>query len=284
MHHMREERARPDALIAQVAARQHGVISLAQLHELGLSRSGIARRVQSGRLHRIHRGVYAVGHGRLTFEGRCMAAVLACRDGAVASHRSAGALWGILPPSPGPIEITVPSYGGRRKQRGIVVHRSMTLTASDTTRRRGIPVTCPARTLQDLRRVLSAEQLQKATRKALDLRLDVAAALAPEPDLTRSELERRFLRLCRSHALPSPEVNARVGPYEVDFLWRDLRLVVETDGFRHHGSRAAFEADRARDARLQAGGYRVLRLTYRQLRDDPDAVVSLLREVTRQAG
>jgi very-short-patch-repair endonuclease len=108
------------------------------------------------------------------------------------------------------------------------------------------------------------------------------AALDPEPDLTRSELERLFLRLCRRHTLPSPEVNARVGPYEVDFLWRDLSLIVETDGFRHHGSRAAFESDRARDARLQALGYRVLRFTYRGVREDPRAVVASLRSVMRQ--
>jgi very-short-patch-repair endonuclease len=130
--------------------------------------------------------------------------------------------------------------------------------------------------------VLSPKWLQKATRKALDLRLDVGSALDPEPDLTRSELERRFLRLCRFHSLPSPQVNARIGPFEVDFMWRDLSLIVETDGFRHHGSRAAFESDRARDAQLQALGYRVLRFTYRQVREAPEAVVASLRSVMTQ--
>jgi very-short-patch-repair endonuclease len=105
------------------------------------------------------------------------------------------------------------------------------------------------------------------------------ALLDPEPDLTRSELERLFLRLCRRHRLPSPEANAHAGPFEVDFIWRDLSLIVETDGFRHHGSRAAFESDRARDARLQALGYRVLRFTYRQVREAPEAVVASLRSV-----
>jgi very-short-patch-repair endonuclease len=284
MHHMREESARPDALVAELAARQHGVVTTDQLRARGVSRSAVARRLDAGRLHRIHRGVYAVGHRRLTFEGRCLAAVLACGEGAVVSHRGAGALWGLLLPSPRPIEVTVPGYGGRRKQPGIVIHRSTTLSTEQVTRRRGIPLTQPARTLQDLRRVLTGEQLRKATRRALDLRLDVGAALDPEPDLTRRKLERRFLRLCRSRSLPSPEVNARVGPYEVDFLWRDLSLIVETDGFRHHGNRAAFEADRARDSRLQALGYRVLRFTYRQVSEDPRAVVATLRDVMRASG
>jgi very-short-patch-repair endonuclease len=185
----------------------------------------------------------------------------------------------MLLPSPGPIEVTVPSGAGRDRRRGIIVHRSTTLGSELVTRRNGVPLTCPARTLQDLRAVLSPESLQKATRKALDLRLDVTSALDAEPDLTRSELERLFLRLCRRHGLPDPEVNARVGSYEVDFLWRDLSVIVETDGFRHHASRAAFESDRARDARLQARGYRILRFTYRQVREAPRSVVASLRGV-----
>ena len=284
MHHMREERARPDALVASSPRASTEWSPPTSFGRAGVGRSALARRLDAGRLHRIHRGVYAVGHKRLTFEGRCIAAVLACGEGAVVSHRAAAALWAMLLPSPGPIEVTVPGYGGRRKRRGIVIHRSTTLGPNDATRRRGIPLTQPARTLQDLRRVLTHEQHQTATRRALDLRLDVGVALEQEPDLTRSELERLFLRLCRRHSLPSPEVNARVGPYEVDFLWRDLSLIVETDGFRHHGNRAAFEADRARDSRLQALGYRVLRFTYRQVSEEPRAVVATLRDVMRASG
>jgi predicted transcriptional regulator of viral defense system len=151
MPYMREESARPDSLVARLAARQHGVVTFEQLLACGVSRSGITRQVKSGRLHRIHRGVYALGHKRLTFEGRCMAAVLACGEGAVASHRAAGTLWGMLPPSPGPVEVTVHGYGGRRKRRGIIVHRSITLRPELVIRRHNIPVTQPARTLQDLR-------------------------------------------------------------------------------------------------------------------------------------
>jgi very-short-patch-repair endonuclease len=210
-----------------------------------------------------------------------MAAALACGDKAVVSHRSAAALWNMLSSSSAPIEVTFAGYGGRRRRTGIVIHRTATLTSGATTRCARIPVTNPARTLMDLRAMLSTTQLQKATRRALDLRLDVTEALSPEPDLTRSELERMFLRFVRDHSLPSPEVNARVGPFEVDFLWPDVMLIVETDGYRHHAHRSAFEADRARDAQLQALGYRVLRFTYRQIKHESQRVVATLNRVMR---
>lgn len=281
---MRGESARPDRVVAELAAHQHGVVSVEQLRAAGIKRSGVSRRVEAGRLHRVHRGVYAVGHARLSFEGRCLAAVLTCGEGAVVSHRTAAGLWGLLPPSPDPIHVTVPGHGGRRQQSGIVVHRSVTLARELTTRRKGVPLTQPARTLQDLRALLSPGQLRNAVRRAHDLRLGVPPAFDSEPYLTRSELERLFLQLCRRHSLPSPEVNVRVGPFEVDFLWRDLSLIVETDGYRHHGSRSAFEADRERDARLQALGHRVLRFTYRQVTHQPRAVVASLRSVIDRSG
>jgi very-short-patch-repair endonuclease len=274
---MRKEVATLDAGIARIAARQHGVITTAQLASVGIPDYGVTRRAKTGRIHRIHRGVYAVGHPRLSFEGRCLAAVLALGARAVASHRSAAAVWGMLSPNAGPIEITVPGRGGRTKREGIRIHRSPTLIAGLTTRRSGVPVTKPTRTLRDLRRALPQPGYQRAVRRALDLRLVSPAELKQDPDLTRSELERLFLRLCRRHRLPVPEVNVRVDGYEVDFLWRRPRLIVETDGFRHHGSRAAFESDRARDAHLQGLGYRVLRFTYRQVSETPGAVVTSLR-------
>jgi very-short-patch-repair endonuclease len=276
---MREERANGDAEIAKLATRQHGVVSAAQLSAAGIDKDGTWRRVNAGRLHRIHRGVYAVGHRRLSFEGRCLAAVLACGAGAVLSHESASALWGMLRPASGSIQVTLAKGSGRRHRPGIAIHRSATLTPSVITRREGIPVTTPARTLRDLRRTGSRARYQRATRRALDLRLVQPEALGSEPDLTRSELERLFLRLCTRYRLPRPEVNARVGSHEVDFLWRDQALVVETDGYRFHAGRIAFESDRARDAQLQASGYRVLRFTYRQVRQSPRLVVSALRRV-----
>lgn len=275
---MREERAKSDQVVAKIAGRQHGVVSAAQLGPAGIDKDAVTRRVKACRLHRIHRGVYAVGHTRLTFEGRCMAAVLALGEGAVVSHQSAAALWGMLKPHSGPIHVSVVGDGGRRKRRGIQVHRSHSLIAGVTTRRNGIAVTRPARTLQDLRRTVPQPVYRRAVRRVLDLRL-IRSDQVSEPDLTRSELERLFLGICRRHRLPQPEVNARLGSYEVDFLWRDRALVVETDGFRHHSDRAAFESDRVRDAAVQRFGFRVLRFTYRQVTHDRTSVVAALRDL-----
>jgi very-short-patch-repair endonuclease len=277
-----EKRANTDRLIGQVAGRQHGVISTAQLRAAGIGDQGISKRAKAGGLHRLHRGVYAVGHTRLTFEGRCMAAVLALGAEAVVTHRSAAALWGMLKGHSGPIHISVPGDGGRRKRRGITIHRSHSLIAGVTTRRNGIAVTKPGRTLRDLHRTSPQPVFRRALRRALDLRLVSSADVRSEDDLTRSELERIFMSLCRRHRLPQPEVNASLGPYEVDFLWRQQHLVVETDGFRHHGDRAAFERDRARDAHVQSLGFRVLRFTHRQLKQDRSAVVAALRALLGQ--
>jgi very-short-patch-repair endonuclease len=198
------------------------------------------------------------------------------------SHRSAGAVWGMLTPQAGPIDVTVPGDGGREKRKGIRVHRSHTLNADFVTRRHGIAVTKPARTLRDLHRTSPQPVFRRALRRALDLRIVSATDVRREDDLTRSELERRFLHLCRLHRIPLPEVNARLGGHEVDFLWRRHRVVVETDGFRHHGDRTAFEVDRARDVQLQSLGFRVLRFTYRQVTEDRSAVVAALRALLGQ--
>ena len=240
-------------------------------------RQGDHRRTKAGRLHRVHRGVYAVGHSKLSFEGWCMAAVLALGEGAAVSHQSAAGFGACFPPQPDP---SISPFRGRRprRRRGIRIHRSSTLIAGVTTRRKGIAVTKPARTLQDLRRTVPQPVYRRAVRRALDLRL-IRSDQVSEPDLTRSELERLFLGICRRHRLPQPEVNAAVGPYEVDFLWRDRRVVVETDSWRHHGDRTAFERDRARDAHLQSLGFRVLRFTYRQLIHDRTSVVAALRDL-----
>lgn len=136
---MRKEGANREQVIAKLAAKQHGVVAARQLAAAGLPDYSVTRRVKAGRLHRLHRGVYAVGHAKLSFEGRCMAAVLAAGDTAVASHQSAAAVWGMLRPHTGPIDVTVPGDAGRRKRRGISVHRSSTLIAAVTTRRTASP-------------------------------------------------------------------------------------------------------------------------------------------------
>ena len=277
---MRDKRA--NRRLADLAAHQYGVVTVGQLAAFGVDQRAVWRWVQAGRLHGLHRGVYAVGHARLSKEGRWLAAALAGGAGAALSHRSAAALWEIRPVPSGSVEITVPGDGGRRRRSNLIVHRSLTLTPNAVTECRGIPVTTPARTIEDLRRVLPPDQLRTAIREAEGLRLGVGEQPGFEPDLARSELERRFLALCRRHGLPTPAMNARAGPFEVDFVWRDRRLIVEVDGYRYHRTRSAFEADRARDARLKVLGYDVLRFTHRQLTDDADASLATLRVLLRR--
>ena len=155
---MREVRANPDRLIARIAGRQHGVVTVAQLSRAGIGKDGITRRLRCGRLYRLHRGVYAVGHMALSSEGRWLAAVLACGEGAVLSHRSAAGLWRLLPPVVRPVDVSVPGGGGRRKRGQIRLHRRPSLLPADVTRRLSIPVTTPAQTLADLGKSVAAEQ------------------------------------------------------------------------------------------------------------------------------
>jgi very-short-patch-repair endonuclease len=253
------------------------VVSIHQLREAGLSDDAVLGRVRAGRLHRLHRGVYAVGHRGSTFHGKSMAATLACGRGAVVSHRSAAVLWGLLRPRPGAIDISLRSAGGRGLRQGIRLHRCQSLRPASVTRRLGIPVTTPARTIHDLRNAVSKAELRRAVRQADVLGLPLGDEAGS--DRTRSDLERDFLRLCRRHELPVPEVNVRVGLYLVDFLWRDRRLIVETDGYRYHRGRQAFEDDRGRDLELRALGFEVVRLSHRQVGEDPSGVAGLLRAV-----
>lgn len=272
---MSNKSATPDALAAKIGGRQHGVISASQLARCGIDRHGVHRRLRAGRLHRLHRGVYSLGHLALTWEGRWMAAVLACGDRAVLSHRSAAALWRLVSPAPGPIDISVSGDGGRKKRMGIRLYRCPALLHAQTTRRLAIPVTTPARTISDLERSSSDELIRRAVRQADVLGLDLGATVA---DGTRSELEHRFLRLCSRHRLPRPEVNVRVGRFTVDFLWRRERLIVETDGYRYHRGAAAFEEDRGRDLKLRALDFETLRFTYRQVTEQEREVAASVRD------
>jgi very-short-patch-repair endonuclease len=268
---------RRDAAIARIAARQHGVVAARQLYAAGLTREAVRRRASAGRLHRVFRGVYAVGHAGLSNEGRWMAAVLACGEGAALSHRSAAELWGMLDPVAGPVHVTVSGAGGRKRRAGIHLHRSPDLTNTDTTRRYGIAVTTPARTLRDLRRTVSPKLVRRAIRQAEFDRLPIGGH-AGETAGTRSDLEHRFLRLCRRYRLPEPEVNVKVGRFTVDFLWRQEGLVVETDSYRTHRGRQAFIDDRERDNELAARGLDVLRFTDVRIDNEPSAVAALIRQ------
>jgi very-short-patch-repair endonuclease len=271
---MREKGAR-DLLVAEIAGRQHGAISVRQLREAGLGGNAVLERCRAGRLHHLHRGVYAVGHIAPSNERRWMAAVLALGDGAVLSHRSAAALWSLLRADAGRVDISLPGRSGRKRREGIRIHRPESLPRQETTSRHRIPVTSPARTLVDLRSVASDREHRRAIRQADFLGMPIGPE--NEVDKTRSELERRFLWLCRRHRLPKPTVNQRIGGLTVDFCWVERGLIVETDGYQSHRGRTAFEDDRDRDLKLCALGFEVMRLSYRQVFDEPQEVIAVLK-------
>ena len=204
-----------------------------------------------------------------------MAAALACGADAVVSHRSAAELWELLPRKLEIVEVTVARIGGKAKRKGIVLHRSRTLAPALITRRNNIPVTKPSRTLADLRPVLSAKELRRAIRQAEVLGLPLGPNV--DSDRTRSDLELLFLRLCRRHGLPEPEVNARIDRFLVDFLWTDRGLIVETDGYKYHRGHAAFLDDHDRTLKLRARGYEVIRLSEEQVADEPAYVAKVLK-------
>lgn len=281
----------PDSVLHAMAARQHGVVTRRQLIEAGVPAHRVDRRVNARRLRTVHAGVYLVGPLEAP-RAREMAAALACGPGGVVSHGSAAWLWGQAGagrPAPAPPHVI--ARGADCRRGGIVVHRILTLRADESTRLDGIPVTTPARTLLDLAATMTSRELERALAETIALRLarpkGIRAVLdrhprspgagvlrglldaGEAPARTRSEAEERLLALVREAGLPMPLVNARVEGFEVDFLWPDARLVVEVDGHAFHGSTPAVERDRRRDARLLAAGYRVLRLTWSQIHDEP---------------
>lgn len=293
-----------DQVVAAIAGEQHGVVSTPQLLAAGFSRSGIARRVRDGRLHPLHRGVYAVGHAAPSPTRRWMAAVLASRSSrtrvsprfaegsildrweAALSHRAAASLWGLLSIVDGPVDVSVPGDGGRARRKGIRLHRSLTLLPASVTIRRGIPVTTPARTIADLRRAsngkrasIGSRELRRAIRQANVLGLPIEEGDRRRRE--RSDLEEDFFALCRRHRLPVPEVNVRVAGRLVDFLWREAMFVVETDGYIYHRGRAAFEDDRGRDLSLRALGYDVVRIADSQIDEEPERVAEVVGAALR---
>jgi predicted transcriptional regulator of viral defense system len=296
-------------VISDLAGRQHGVVALTQLVDLGLTVRTVDKRVGGGRLHRVHQGVYAVGHPALTADGRRMAAVLACGLDAVLSHRSAAALWDLRLDERSSIDVTAPNRRGRIPK-GIDAHRHGSLRLADRTSLKGIPCTTVARTLLDLAGVVGMRQLEKAISEAEVLRLFdldtmreviarsrgrrgiarlrlLVSEFDPRTKLTRSELERRFLALCGRAGLPPPEVNVPLALgrdlIEADFLWRDARLIVEADGRAFHDTASAFERDRRRDQRLMLAGWQVIRCTWRQVVDEPADLARTLRKLLATA-
>ena len=280
------------------AARRHGVIDTGQLAALGLGRHAISRLVASGQLHRVHRGVYAVGRPDLTPYGHHLAAVVALGPTAVLSHTSAAGLWGLLDGALHPVHVLVASKG-RPARRGIRVHRTTTLHPEDTLVLDRIPVTSVDRTLLDLAAIVPRRRLLRAVEQAERLqRLDVGGldrvlrrnrgargqrvlreilsryTTAPN---THSRLERRFLDFVDDHALPRPTLNGTVSGYVVDAFWPGWRLVVELDSVEFHLTRRGFQEDRIRDAALQRAGHRVLRITDERLMRAPARVLDDIR-------
>jgi len=288
--------------------RQHGVAGLDQITRCGISAHAVIQRSLCGLLFRIHRGVYSLTPPELlTRDGRYMAAVLAGGPGAVLSHRSAADLLELRATDRRRIEVTIPGKA-RRSHRGVQVHRSRTLDpARDVTTIRGIPVTTPSRTLLDLADVLPIRAVERALDQAeiawrLDLgaledqlrrnhgrhgagRLRALLTSRREPALTANELEERMLAICRDAGLPAPEVNVLLvlpdgGPaIRPDFLWRGHHLIVETDGRRTHRTDWAFERDRLRDQRAMGAGWRVVRITWRQVTREPKRIGALLADL-----
>jgi very-short-patch-repair endonuclease len=293
----------PDVWLADLATKQHGVVSHVQLVGLGFSEAQIKRRIVTGRLHAVHRGVYAVGHRRLTRNGRWMAAVLACGPLAFLSHFDAALLWGVRRSSLARIHVTtLTPERGRGKQTGLVVHQPRSLHEDDRALVDGIPVTSIARTALDLSEVVNRRQLdrliEEAERRELfDLaRFDellertrgrkgkrlLAQALIdyrPGPDWTRSDLEDEFLRQLRLAELPAPAVNNWVAGYEVDCVWFEQRAIVELDGGGFHDTTAARQRDPQRDLALQLAGYVVMRVRDTRLERDPAGVMDDVRRM-----
>jgi very-short-patch-repair endonuclease len=281
------------------------VVSRQQLRALGMSDGGIAYAVKSGRLHRIFRNAYAVGHRQIAERGRLMAATLACGNGAVISHRSGGALLGLLDKSPVVIDVIATGDSGRHID-GIRLHRVRPPRLEETGTFDGIPCTSPARTLVDLAGVVGEWTLRSAFERAASRRrmLDIAAIersmdprrrgmkvlqklidewrgaapLLGKRGKLKSPLEAKVLPLIVQRNLPAPLFNAPVqianGRIEVDFLWPDQRFVLEADSRDFHGTALAFERDRWRDRELMRAGYATLRVTSREADQEAAAVAA----------
>ncbi|MGZ4287180.1 MAG: type IV toxin-antitoxin system AbiEi family antitoxin domain-containing protein [Solirubrobacteraceae bacterium] len=287
-------------LAAAVASAQWGVIGLQQLLDCGVSADAADRWRRAGRLHTVHRGIYALGHPTIPIEGRLVAALLHAGPEAVLSHHSAAWWWRLLDREPTVIDVSAP--GRRSSLEGVRVHHPRVI---DGTRSRRLPVTTVPRTLLDLASRSSTDQIRRALAQADYHRLLVVeeavavcgpgrlgaarlrAALErhePRIAVTRSELERRFLNECEAAGIALPEVNAVVEGWTVDALWRRERIVVELDGRDNHSSPGQIERDRRKELQLRAAGYVVVRYTWAQVTLETQVVMADLRAILSSAG
>jgi very-short-patch-repair endonuclease len=295
-----------DERIAELAGRQFGVVARRQIELLGVGREAIEVRLRSRRLHRLHRGVYAVGHRALSIQGKRMAAVLASGPGAVLSHATAIALWGVGGSAGGPIHVTTAKKW--RSSAQIRRHYSL-LPENEMTVLDGIPVTTVPRTIFDFAAIASIDQVESAIREAeyrqLHDRLSLVDLLERYPGRRggprvcsalkrietlpsgrpKSPLEERFLPFLRRHGLPRPRLNdwIFVGKrrFQVDCHWQGTGQIVELDGWQAHGTRSAFRDDRTRDRILRTAGYDVTRIAWAQLDDEAEAIAADLRRLLR---
>ena len=286
----------PEAEVARLAARQHGMVTWTQMRTAGVSRDAITAHVRNGWLVVRHRSVYQLGVFGGPY-GDEMAALLACGPRVVLSHWTAAWVFELCRRAGGPIHVTVEEgLAGRRP--GIRPHRTTALPTCDVVVRHGLRVTTPARTLLDLAASTPRTQLERLTEEAQVQRLASPAEILAviergarrpgvrklravldfidEPLFTRSEAEKRLRGLCRSAGLPMPRMNVKRAGWEVDAVWDTQRLVVEVDGYGVHSPRSQFERDRRKDADLMLAGYRVLRITWRRLTREPDQVIAIL--------
>jgi Protein of unknown function (DUF559)/Transcriptional regulator, AbiEi antitoxin len=285
-------------MIRELAERQHGVVARRQLIALGLGRDLIRERVRTGRLIELHRGVFAVGHRRISLHGEWMAATLACGPNAYLSHGSAAQLWG-LRRSRRPHEVI--RRAGHRRPHGVWLHQTRSLPDKDVTVEAGIPVTSIERTIMDNagrfddrqleHMIVDAErsgnlnwrELQRVIeegngRRGLHRLRRVAARIDPRAADAVSPLEVDFFSLCQKAGLSLPQVNVLVEGHLIDFYWPKSKLIVETDGYTYHKDRAAFERDHEVTVALAAAGYTVLRVTYRMLKSDPSSFLALVAD------
>jgi len=282
--------------VARIAGGQDNVISREQLLGAGLGRGAIAHRVKAGTMQHLHWNVYLLGAAPPTLMARARAAALACGGGAVISHRSAAEVFGLLPDSGSDVDVTVVGRNVAPRP-GISRHRVGNLVSEDVTSARGLPVTSIARTICDLAATEAHHDVMHAFQEALyrrDLKpralagvlareprrrgAPVVRALIEDPRMTRSQRERLLLKLIDQAQLPRPVTNIKLHGHLVDVFWPDQRLIVEFDGWGAHGHRLAFESDRKRDQVLIAAGYRVLRVTDRQLQNEPIAVIARIAQ------
>lgn len=293
--------------IGRLAARQHGVISRAQARAAGLSDSAIARATSAGRLERVHRNVYRMAGSPTTTHQRLMAACLWAGEGAYVSHRSAAAMRELPGVHPTGVDISLPRGHPRSVPPGIIVHRPRRVERGDLTRLAGIPISDPARTLIDIAATEDPETLEVALDDALrrglvslprlrrrlsrmpprgrggmGLLRRLVADRSPATVLPESPLETRLIRLLRAAKLPPPVRQHQIRERgrliaRLDLAYPEARLAIEADGYRYHSGRIAFEGDLARRNALQALGWRVLHVTWRQLDGGGAPVIEMVR-------